>query len=475
MSYNRVEENMLTALQQICGAANVTSDPEKMLDYSHDEFSLKDIACMPEAVVKPTSTEEVSAVLKLANENKFPVTPRGGATGLCGGCNPSLGGIVLSLERMNRIIEIDKANQMAVVEAGVTLQDFYDGVESESLFLPPHPGEESAMLGGVIANNAGGARAVKYGVIRNYVRGLEVVLPSGKVINPGGKLMKTSTGYNLLNLFIGAEGTLGIVTKAIIQLMPLPRESRTLIIPYEDLNHAIETVPILLNQQIIPLAVEFVPRDVIRITEKFLNMQWPSSVGSTYLMIILDASSKEEMDGLSQIVGDVCMNNGALDVFVADSPQKQEQVLAIRSRIYEAIKAHTLEILDIVVPRAEIARHVKVVHEVSRRYDIWLPTFGHAADGNVHTHIMKARLEGEEIIPLPEEDWKPKFDKVRKDLYEDCRKRGGMISGEHGIGIVKKPYLSLVLSMEEIELMRGIKSLFDPNNILNPGKIFDLS
>jgi glycolate oxidase len=471
--YKKVDQNIKEKLGKIVGQNNLTFDPEKMEDYSHDEFSLKEIAKMPELVVKPRTTEEVSEILRLANQERIPVTPRGGATGMAGGCVPFYGGIVLSLENMNRILEVDLNNQMAVVEAGVTLSEFYEAVEDAGLFFPPHPGEESAMIGGVVATNAGGARAVKYGVIRNYVRGLEVVLPEGSVVRLGGKLMKSSTGYSLLNLIIGSEGTLGIVTEATIQLMPSPQVTRSLIIPYDELEKAIETVPFLIRKKILPLAVEFIPRDVIQITEKFLRKRWPCSRGSTHLLIILDALSEDEIDRLSEAVAEICMEKGALDVYVADSPQKQEEALDIRSKIYEAIKSQTLDILDIVIPRAEIARHVKKIQEVSKKYKIWLPTFGHAADGNVHTHIMSARLEDEKIIPLPEEEWNTKLEKVREELYKDCKSRGGVISGEHGIGIVKKSYLSFVLDEETIKLMKGIKKHFDPQNILNPGKIFD--
>ncbi len=471
--YNKVNQQIFDELGRIAGHDNVLVDREAMFDYSHDEFSLQDISMFPEVVIKPCSAREIGDVLRLANSKNIPVTPRGGASGLCGGCVPSYGGILLSMERMDRILEVDVANQMAVVEAGVRLSDFYAAVEETGLFFPPHPGEESAMVGGVIATNAGGARAVKYGVIRNYIRGLEVVLPSGKIIRPGGKLMKSSTGYNLVNLFIGSEGTLGIITEAIIQLMPTPAVTRSLIIPYDDLQKAIETVPYMIRRKILPLAVEFVPREVIDITAKFLKKPWPVSVGTVFLLIIIDATSEDDLDKLSEAIAEICLEKEALDAFVADSPKKQDQVLEIRSKIYEAIKAHTLEILDVVVPRAEIANHVKRVQEVSEELDIWLPTFGHAADGNVHTHIMKARYMNETIVPLPEEEWKDKLAKVREELYRDCKKREGYISGEHGIGVVKKPYLSYVLSEEEISLMRGIKDHFDPNRILNPGKIFD--
>ncbi len=471
--YKTITSETCEELSRIVGPENLITDPERMLDYSHDEFSLREIGHMPDVVVKPKNTEEVSLVLKLASRELIPVTPRGGATGLCGGCVPVRGGIVLSLEKMNRVIEVDPDNQMAVVEAGVTLREFIKNVEAAGLSFPPHPGEESAMIGGLIATNAGGSRAVKYGVIRNYVRGLEIVMPQGQVIHLGGKLMKSSTGYNLLQLFIGSEGTLGVITRAVIQLLPAFVLTRSLVIPFADLDSAIETVPLLIKRKILPMAVEFVERDILAIAEALLKKRWPCREGKTHLLIILDAPSEEEMDRLCQVVAEVCLEKGAIDIFIAETQKRQEEVLEIRSKIYEAIKAQTIEILDIAVPRAEIARHVKKVQEVSRKYGIWLPTFGHAADGNVHTHIMKARLEEGKMIPLEEEEWRPKFDKVREELYEDCRGRGGVVSGEHGIGLVRKPYLSYVLDKTQIDLMRGIKKVFDPDNILNPGKIFD--
>ncbi len=467
-----LNQEFLDKLRKIVGVGNVLVDPEKLEDYGHDEFSLRDIARVPAAAVTPSDTAGVAAVVALADAFRVPVTPRGGATGLCGGCVPSEGGIVLSLEKLCAI-EIDEENQMAVAEAGVMLLDFIKAVEEAGLYFPPHPGDESAMIGGLVATNAGGSRAVKYGVIRNYIRGLEVVLADGRVIHPGGKYIKSSTGYNLMNLFIGSEGTLGIITKAVIQLMAQPPVLRTLVIPFPELEAAIEAVPRLLRKNIVPVAVEFVGLDVIAITEEFLRKRWPSHEGTTHLLVILDAATEEEQDRLSQAVAEVCLEMGAIDVFIADTPGKQDEVLAIRSKIYEAIKAETIEILDISVPRAGIAGHVRRVQEVAKKYDIWLPTFGHAADGNVHTHIMKARFEDGKVIPVPESEWRDKIDAVRADLYRDGRERGGVISGEHGIGLVKKPFLSLALEEAQIELMKGIKKVFDPSGILNPGKIFD--
>ncbi len=468
-----LKNSLRNALEAVVGQAHVVSDPEAMEPYGHDEFSLRDIARMPRLVVRPETEFQAAEVLKIANDARVPVTPRGGATGLCGGCVPAPGGIVLSLERMGRILEIDADNQMAVAEAGVRLADFSTAVEYAGLYFPPHPGDESAMLGGLVATNAGGSRAVKYGTIRNYVRGLEVVLPTGEIIRPGGKLLKSSTGYSLMHLFVGSEGTLGLITKVILQVMTKPALTRSLVVPFAELEQAVETVPLLLKRGIVPMAVELLELEPIILTEEHLHKKWPTRLGKSHLLIILDADTEETMDRLSQAVADVCLEKDALNIFIAENAARQEEVMAIRSKIYEAIKSGTVEILDISLPRAQMAAHIRKVGEVARRTGMWLPTFGHAADGNVHTHIMKVGYADGRMVPVPEEEWRPKVDVVRRELFEDCRARGGVISGEHGIGLVKKPYLSLVLDDAQIGLMRALKKAFDPNGIMNPGKIFD--
>ena len=470
---SKITPAVRAALEAAVGPGNVFSDADRTFDYGHDEFSLAEIARQPDVVVRPGTTAEVAAVLKIADAHGVPVTPRGGATGLCGGCVPVRGGIVLSLERMDRVLEIDADNQMAVTEAGVRLSDFTKAVEEGGLYFPPHPGDESAMMGGLVATNAGGSRAVKYGTIRNYVRGLELVTAAGDVLGLGGKLEKSSTGYNLMHLVIGSEGTLGVVTKIILHVQAKPGIMRSLVVPFEALEPALETVPLIMKRGIVPLAVEFLEIEPIILTEEHIRKKWPTKLGKTHLLIILDAPSEEEMDRLSQAVAEVCVEKGAIDVFIADTPSKQDEVLAIRSKIYDAIKSGTVEILDIAVPRAEVAGHVRKVREVAARHGMWLPTFGHAADGNVHTHIMKARYEDGAMVAVPESEWRPHADPVREELFRDCKARGGVISGEHGIGLVKKPYLSFVLDERQIELMRGIKRVFDPHGIMNPGKIFD--
>jgi len=470
---SKITPALRAEIETAVGAFNAFSDPDRTFDYGHDEFSMKEIAHEPDLVVRPGTTAEVAAVLRLANAHGVPVTPRGGATGLCGGCVPVCGGIVLSLERMSHVLEVDADNQMAVTQAGVRLADFTKAVEEGGLYFPPHPGDESAMMGGLVATNAGGSRAVKYGTIRNYVRGLELVMPAGDVLRLGGKLEKSSTGYNLMHLIVGSEGTLGVVTEVTLHLKARPGIMRSLVVPFEELEPALETVPLIMKRGIVPLAVEFLEIEPIILTEEHIRKKWPTKLGRTHLLIILDAPSDDEMDRLSQAVAEVCVEKGAIDVFIADTPSKQEEVLAIRSRIYDAIKSGTVEILDIAVPRAEVAGHVRKVREVAAKHGLWLPTFGHAADGNVHTHIMKVRYEGGAMSPVPETEWRPKADLVREELFRDCKARGGVISGEHGIGLVKKPYLSLVLDERQIELMRGLKRVFDPNGIMNPGKIFD--
>lgn len=469
--YGKVTPALRRELARLLGRENVLADPEQMADYAHDEFALPGIRRLPEAVVRPRSTGEVAAVMRLAARERLPVVPRGGGTGLCGGCVPALGGLVLDTAALDRVEEVDRDNFMARCQAGVTLKAFYDELKKHQLFFPPHPGEDSAMLGGLVATNAGGARAVRYGTIRHFVRGLEVVLADGETINPGGRVVKDSSGYSLLNLLIGSEGTLGVVTRVTLGVMPRRQALWTLVVPYADVDGAINSSTAILRRGVLPLALEFLEDETVAAAEAFLDRKWPGRGASAYLMIIVDGTTLEEAEKTAEALGEICLENGAGDVFVADSESRQEEIMFIRGQFYEVLKADTVEILDTVVPRAEIAGHAGAVRKIGREFGVWLPTYGHAGDGNVHTHIMKLSLENGKP-GAARDDWPDYYRPVRAAIHEDARARGGRVSGEHGIGLAKMDLLPGFLSGRELALMREIKRCFDPGWILNPGKIF---
>jgi glycolate oxidase len=464
--YKKLTGEVVDEIKRVMGERNVFVERERIEDYSHDEFALPSLKRYPEVVVKPDAICQVSELLKIANRERFPVVARGGGTGLCGGCVPASGGVVLSMERMNRIIDVDTDNLMAEMEAGVTLKDFYDSLKGKKMFFPPHPGEENATVGGVIATNAGGSRAVKYGTIRNFLRAVEVVLPDGGITRLGGKILKDSSGYSLLHLMAGSEGTLGVITKATLSIMPLPASTLTLIIPFDNIFDTFKSVPHMLCAGILPLAVEFISMEIVSIAEDYLGKRWPVRQGKFFLMIILEGEETELLS-VSEEISKISTEHNAIDVFVARQQDKQEEVLFIRSLVYEALKPRTIEILDIVLPRSEMEGHLHCIEEISERYNIWLPTYGHAADGNLHTHIMKVDMNKKEIS-----DWEEIYPAVRREIHVDAKNRGGKVSGEHGIGMAKREYIGLFTDEPALHLMKEIKRVFDPGNILNPGKIF---
>ena len=466
-----LREKTLADLRKIVGPDDVLTDPNKLHDFAIDEFTQTQNARTPLAVVRPHNTQEVAALLKCAVEHKLPVTARGGGTGLCGGAIPCEGGIVLSMEHFNRILEIDTDNLMVTVEAGVRLRDLYAEIEKEGLFFPPHPGEETAMIGGTIATNAGGARTVKYGTLRQFLRGLEVVLPNGETLQLGGKFVKNSTGFNLMHLFVGSEGLLGVFTKATIALLPKPKHTVSLIAPFPSIRHAIRAVPEIIRQDLQPLALEFVENDSIQLTAKQLGRHWPVQAPAC-LLIVLDSPNENDFTSRIEATASICEGAGSGDLFLAESTEKQKDILYIRSQMYSAMKPWCMEILDIVVPRSLIADHVEAVHRIEAEYGIWLPTYGHAGDGNVHTHIMRVGFQNGKPDFDAKKSWDDLYPVVRKAIHADALDRGGMVSGEHGIGLAKKEYLPQFVGPEQLQLMRGLKQLFDPHNILNPGKVF---
>ena len=428
--------------------------------YSHDETP--GLKIFPEVVVKPETREEVLEILRLAHKEKVPVTPRGGGTGLAGGAVPLSDGIVLSMERMDRIKEIDRENRMAVVEPGVITEDLSKKVEEYGLFYPPDPASlDSCTLGGNIATGAGGARTVKYGTTRNYVYGLEVVLPKGELLRLGGKFLKNATGYSLLHLFIGSEGTLGVFTEAILRLLPKPEYKVDLLIPYKRLKDAVRTA---LRLPLTPTTLEFMERDAIKAAEKFLEKRLPFSDAEVHLLLEFDGE-KEELEKVYERVGEIALEDGAVDVFVADNRPSQERIWEGRRAISRGLKAMgKVASQDVVVPKSRIPEFIDRLRRVREKYRMKIVCFGHLGDGNVHVNLIKEREEALNLVPT-----------ILKEIFQTVVDLGGIISGEHGIGLVKKPYLKMALSSPYIQLMRGIKRVFDPNNILNPGKIFDVS
>ncbi|MBS7648662.1 FAD-binding oxidoreductase [Candidatus Bathyarchaeota archaeon] len=461
---NHLDETLSTVAEELRGIIGdnwVITQRELMEGYLRDETPdpVRPKPAENLILVKPSSTNEVSATLKVANEKKIPVFPVGGRTGLVGGCIPTEPGIILSLERMNKI-EVDKENLMAVAEAGATLGDLIKAAENADLFFPPHPGDEGAQIGGLIATNAGGARAIKYGVMRNYVKGLEIVLPTSEVLQLGGKLLKNNTGYDLIQLIIGSEGTLCVITKAVIRLFPKSKHMVTLIVPFNTRSDALRAVPEILRSGVIPLAIEYVQLREILEAAKHLNENWPVQKGFAQLIIILDGISQEEVLLACEELSQVCERNNALDIMLAETPEEQNRILKIRSNIYVALKPNMIDILDVTVPPGSLEKLMNYVDVVAAKYQVYLPVYGHAGDGNLHVHVMR---EGLENIGMA--------NKIKNEIYEVAINLGGVITGEHGIGRLRVENASLVLNWKHRSIMKGIKAIFDPNNILNPHKV----
>lgn len=366
---------------------------------------------------------------------------------------------------MNQILELDEENLTLTVEPGVLLMELSAYVEEHDLFYPPDPGEKSATIGGNISTNAGGMRAVKYGVTRDYVRGLEVVLPNGEITEFGGKVVKNSSGYDLKDLMIGSEGTLGIITKAVLKLIPLPKKVISLLIPFPTLKAAIDTVPLIIKSKSIPTAIEFMQREVIEDAEKYLGKAFPDKQSDAYLLLKFDGNSTEEIEEAYDKVAKLCLEQGALDVLISDTEEREESIWKARGAFLEAIKGSTtyMDEVDMVVPRNCVNQMVEYLHSLQDKVGIRIKSFGHAGDGNLHAYILKDSLSDAE--------WEKRMHQVMELVYEKAKELGGQVSGEHGIGYAKKPYLRESLPEVNLQLMNSIKKAFDPKNILNPHKI----
>ncbi|HWR22728.1 MAG TPA: FAD-binding oxidoreductase [Feifaniaceae bacterium] len=462
--YKKIDEADIAYLIRITSPGRVVTGNAISPDYSHDE--LGGVELLPDVLVRAVSTEEVASVMKYANEQHIPVVARGSGTGLVGAAVALHGGIMLETALMNSILELDENNLTVTVQPGVLLMELAAFAEARKFLYPPDPGEKTATIGGNISTNAGGMRAVKYGVTRDYVRGLTVVLPTGEVIKTGGKVVKNSTGYSIQNLIVGSEGTLGIITEAVLKVIPLPAVTVSLLIPFSSIREAIGTVPPLVRSRASLTAVEFMERDTILFAEEYLGKRFPDTKAPAYLLVTVDGNDRAAVDKELSMIADLCINEGAHDAYIVDTDERKQSVWSARGAFLEAIKASTDELdeCDVVVPRDKVAEFILYTHEIAQELHVRIPSFGHAGDGNLHVYVCR---DGR-----GEEDWKRVLNLAFDRMYLKAREMNGLVSGEHGIGYAKKRYMAETFENGQLELMRGIKRAFDPNGILNPGKLF---
>jgi len=466
MSYHKINKEDRLYFQAVVGESNIFYSEEVLKEYSHDET--EDLSFLPEVVIKPKTTKEISEIMIYCNSHLIPVTPCGARTGLSGGSLPVESGLVLSLEKLNTIIEIDERNLQSTVEAGVINEVFQNAVKEKGLFYPPDPASKgSCMLGGNIAENSGGPKALKYGVTKDYVLNLEVVLPTGEIIWTGANVLKNSTGYNLTQLMVGSEGTLGIVTKIVFRLIPLHTKDITMLVPFNSSERACEAVSAVFRAGITPSALEFVERDAIDWTMKYTDVSVNiSEETKAHLLIEVDGNDMDILYSDCEKIANVMEKFDCGDILIADSNSEKENLWKLRRTIGEAVKSNSVyKEQDTVVPRAELAKLLKGVKEIGNKYGFKSVCYGHAGDGNLHVNIIKG--------DMTDDNWNNELPKGVREMFHLTKDLGGTISGEHGIGLVQKNYMDIVFSDKEIELQKGIKKIFDPNNILNPGKIFN--
>ena len=459
----------LETFKKIVGEKFVFMDEESLNKYAHDET--ENLHYLPDVVIKPRTTEEISAILKICNAEKIPVTPRGAGTGLSGGALPHLGGLVLSTERMNSILQIDERNLQVTTEPGVITEVLQDAVKEKKLFYPPDPASRgSCFIGGNIAENSGGPKAVKYGVVKDYVLNLEVVLPTGEIIWTGASVLKNSTGYNLTQLMVGSEGTLGIVTKIVLKLIPLPKYDLLMLIPFRNLEEAGEAVSAIFRAGFVPSAMELVEINGLKIVSKFIDSTAVPVTDdmAAHLIIEVDGNNMEVLMSEMEAIGNLLTQYDIGEIYFADDAQQKAELWKLRRRVAEAVKliGYTIE-EDTVVPRAELPALIRGVKDLGIKYDFDVVCYGHAGDGNLHIRIKKAGI--------PNSYGSEEMNIILSELFKLVHLLGGTISGEHGIGLIQKGFMDIVFPPANLRLMRDIKKSFDPNNILNSGKIFDLT
>ena len=471
MAFGEVSAGIISQFENIIGTQHVVVDQKIRFDYSHDET--EDYSFLPDVVLKPGSAEEISKIMKLCNEHKLPVTPRGGGTGLSGGALPVNNGVVISMERFNKILNIDELNLQATVEPGVITQVFQEAVKEKGLFYPPDPASSgSCFIGGNVSENSGGPKAVKYGVTRDYVLNLEVVLPTGEIIWTGANVLKNSTGYNLTQLMCGSEGTLGIITKIVFKLRGYPQKSVLLLIPFITNEEACRGIAEIFRAGISPSGMEFFEREgalkTIDYCEKIyaakVTTPFPENMNA-YLLCELDGNDEEVLMRDAERVMSVVESFQVGEVLFAETAAQKEELWKIRKNISPAVNAYSLsKAEDVVVPRANLPKLITGIKEIGKEYGFNSVCYGHLGDGNLHINVMKEQMS--------EENWNTKVNDGIEEIFKLTVSLGGTLSGEHGIGIAKRPYMPIAMKEANLVIMRGIKKAFDPNSILNPGKIF---
>ena len=457
----------LEIFKKICGSDHVITAGEELIRYGHDET--EHLHFLPEVVAKVRSAQEISEILKVCNTYRIPVTPRGAGTGLSGGALPDKGGVLISTERMNSILEIDEKNLQVTTEPGVITEILQNAVKEKGLFYPPDPASQgSCFIGGNIAENSGGPKAVKYGVVKDYVLNLEVVLPTGEIIWTGANVIKNSTGYNLTQLIVGSEGTLAIVSKIVLRLIPHPKHDLLMLVPFNDVEKASEAVSAIFRAGYTPSALELMEIDALKIVSSYVD---GSSIPvadevAAHLIIEVDGNEMTTLMMDMEAISELLTQYECGEIYFADDNAQKAELWKLRRRVAEAVKMdrYTIE-EDTVVPRYHLPALIKGVKELGMQYGFQSVCYGHAGDGNLHIRIKKDGTTNSQDDPLV-------FQSLRA-LFTLVKSLGGTISGEHGIGVVQKGFLDIVLDKKHIELMRGIKKVFDPNNILNAGKIFD--
>ena len=466
MNYSKLTKDDISFFRNEIGNDYVFLDKNILNDYSHDET--EDLKFLPQIVLKPYNTAQVSIIMIYCNKRNITVTPCGARTGLSGGSLPIFGGVALSLENFNKIIQIDEKNLQATVEPGVINQVFRDFVEQKNLFYPPDPASKgSSFLGGNLAENSGGPKALKYGVTKDYVLNLEVVLATGEVIWTGANVLKNSTGYDITSLMIGSEGTLGIITKIVFKLIPLPTKDITMLVPFKSAEKACEAVSAIFIKGITPSALEFIERDAIDWTLKYSDIKMDIKEDiQAHLLIEVDGNDLDDLFTDCEKISNVLYDFECGEILLAESKEQKDRLWRLRRMVGEAVKSNSIyKEEDTVVPRAELAKLLTGVKKIGKEYGFKSVCYGHAGDGNLHINIIKG--------DMPDQKWDLELKDAIREIFTLTKDLGGTISGEHGIGFVQKDYIDIVFSKKEIELQKGIKNLFDPKNILNPGKIFN--